>query len=154
AAGMLYFHVHNAMISENKLFQETALEHEIFEKYKMQGLLLADEGVVKLMDETLDSGYSNIVPVAVTKKGGVYETAVVISAESVEGLEADARKLMTAARLKMTSGNISLNPYEYDDMTPCQFCYYRSVCQSDESLTEDEFRLLSKMDDEEVIDKI
>src|SRR5699024_8370536 len=28
AAGMLYFHVHNAMISENKLFQETALEHE------------------------------------------------------------------------------------------------------------------------------
>src|SRR5690625_6567265 len=62
-AGILYFHVHNPMISTNEQMQAEDISDEILKKYKMQGLVLSNEEVVNMMDTSLEVGSSPIIPV-------------------------------------------------------------------------------------------
>ena len=54
-AGVLYFHVHNPMISAKKILTLEDIEKELFKKFKMNGLVLGEENAVKMMD--LNLGY-------------------------------------------------------------------------------------------------
>ena len=45
------------------------IEQEIRKGFKMQGLILADVNVVKMMDNKLEQGYSDIVPAYIGKDG-------------------------------------------------------------------------------------
>src|SRR5699024_11428952 len=69
-AGMLYFHVHNAMLSDQQKPSEDDIGEALFKKYKMNGLLLSDEDIVRMMDTSLTSGSSSIVPAGMKKNGG------------------------------------------------------------------------------------
>jgi len=40
------------------------------------------------------------------------------------------------------------------DQTPCRFCSFKSICQFDESIEDNEFRVLSSEKDDVVIDRI
>src|SRR5699024_4615073 len=68
-AGVLYFHVHDAMLRNADNVDEERIEQEIFKQYKMNGLILEDPDVAILMDEQLASGRSDIVPAAFKKDG-------------------------------------------------------------------------------------
>ena len=59
--GVLYFHIHDPMIQSNLPLGLDEIEQEIFKKFKMKGLLLGDQEVVRLMDTTLQEGRSNII---------------------------------------------------------------------------------------------
>src|SRR5699024_7173373 len=61
-AGVLYFHVHEPLLSINSRIPEEEIEEEIFKKYKQEGLLLNNTDIVRMMDKTLEFGYSQIVP--------------------------------------------------------------------------------------------
>src|SRR5690625_7071489 len=69
-AGILYFHVHNPMISTNEQMQAEDISDEILKKYKMQGLVLSNEEVVNMMGTSLEVGSSPIIPVGMKKNGG------------------------------------------------------------------------------------
>ncbi len=60
-AGVLYFHVHNPFISTKKMLTIDEIEQEIMKKFKMNGLMLSDQNVLRLMDQTLESGDSQII---------------------------------------------------------------------------------------------
>src|SRR5699024_9720388 len=69
-AGVLYFHVHNPIVSGDEMLDDERLEQEIFKKYKMNGLLLAEETVAEQMDTTLDAGVSSqMIPAGIKKDG-------------------------------------------------------------------------------------
>lgn len=153
-SGMFYFHVHNAMISSDKTFQDTALEKEILKQYKMGGLILSDPKVAKIMDESLESGWSDIYPFGLTKKGTFYDKSSSISEKSLNDLQAYVRQLMVRAGLQMTNGEIELNPYEFKDRNPCTFCDYRSLCQFDESLEENQYRTLKPIEENKILEEI
>src|SRR5699024_6381428 len=72
AAGVLYFHVHQAMLSEEERLQEDAIEDKLFKKYKMTGLVKEEEEIERLMDTTLETGHSDIVPFGHKKDGSYY----------------------------------------------------------------------------------
>lgn len=153
-AGVLYFHVHNAMISENQKMDDMKLEDELFKKYKMQGMLISNEDVVRLMDTSLESGTSKIVPAGLKVKGGFNSHSKIASEDTFDGLRAHIHQLITSAGIKMTSGDIALNPYERGDRTACTFCSFKSVCQFDPILEENNFRKLIDMKDKDVLSKI
>src|SRR5699024_8053912 len=48
-AGVLYFHIHNAMLTEKSLLSDEKITDALFKKYKMNGLVMADEQVARLM---------------------------------------------------------------------------------------------------------
>ena len=49
-AGVLYFHVHNPMIQTKKMISLDEIEQEILKTFKMNGLILGEENVIRLMD--------------------------------------------------------------------------------------------------------
>src|SRR5690625_1971087 len=103
-AGMLYFHVHNAMLSNADKLPDDQIANELFKQYKMQGLLLSDTDVVKMMDTELESGSSDVVPVGLKKNGGFYTYSKIASDENFADLQHHIRQLVYQAGIDLTSG--------------------------------------------------
>ncbi|WP_240468602.1 helicase-exonuclease AddAB subunit AddB [Gracilibacillus sp. YIM 98692] len=153
-AGVLYFHVHNPMLSANDLMAEEQIEQELFKKFKMKGLLLEQEDVAKMMDTSLESGRSNIVPVGLNKKGAFYKYSKVAESDTFAQLQSYIRTLMEHAGVAITEGEVKLNPFQQKQQTACEFCSYRSVCQFDPTLTENNYRKLKELSDEEIMELV
>ena len=153
-AGILYFHVHDAMLSEPEHVTEEKIEQELFKKYKMSGLILEDPDVAFLMDEKLSSGWSDIAPFGIKRDGNFYSSSNVADEATFQLLRNHIENLIKQAGLQITSGKIDLNPYENDKGTACRFCPFRSVCQFDPILQENKYRRLVSLRDDEVIERI
>ncbi|MGD7052703.1 helicase-exonuclease AddAB subunit AddB [Sutcliffiella horikoshii] len=150
-AGVLYFHVHNPMIKTNGMKPEDIIEEEIFKSFKMKGLLLGEEESVKLMDQTLESGHSKIVSAALKKNGGFQANSSIASEEEFTQLRTYVRKTFEEIGMKISEGETSIAPYKLKNQTPCTFCSYKSFCQFDTSLDENEYRVLPTIPKNEVI---
>ena len=73
-AGILYFNLIDPIIKSSKNMSEEDIENEIRKKFKMQGLILADINIVKMMDNKLEKGASTIVPAYIGKDGDLSQT--------------------------------------------------------------------------------
>lgn len=153
-AGMLYFHVHDPLLSEQEALSQAAIEDKRFKKYKMQGLLIDQEQIVKMMDTELESGMSAIVPAGFKKDGGFRSGSQVASKETFQMLQDHVRQMIANAGLAITNGEVKLNPYQQADRVACQFCPFKSVCQFDPSLPSHHYRKLPILKDDIVLDKM
>lgn len=153
-AGVLYFHVHDPMINSNKAMPEDKIEEEIFKKFKMKGLLLGDEESVRLMDQTLETGHSQIVSAALKKDGSFYSTSQVASEEELGYLRNHVRGVFKNTGNRITKGEIDIAPYKMKDKTPCTFCSFKSVCQFDQSLEENNYRVLPTEKNDDILARI
>ncbi|MFE8700303.1 helicase-exonuclease AddAB subunit AddB [Cytobacillus sp. FJAT-54145] len=153
-AGVLYFHVHNPMINTTKMLGIDEIEEELFKKFKMNGLLLGEENVIKLMDNTLDTGDSQIISAGIKKDGSLSKRSKVASKEEFEGLRKFVRKMYVQTGDSIIDGTVNIAPYKMKDRTPCTFCSYKPVCQFDESLEANKYRSLPVQSKEEVLDLI
>ncbi|MDP5273080.1 helicase-exonuclease AddAB subunit AddB [Chengkuizengella axinellae] len=150
-AGVLYFHVQNPMLNlSNQLTPEQAAE-QIFRRFKMKGLLLANENIVKKMDIQLDSGHSNVIPVAIKSKGGFYKTSSVVEEEQWEQLRGYTRQMMVNVGSEIMNGNVDIKPYRMSKKTACTFCEYKSICQFNTLYEENDYRDLQSKSNEEVL---
>ncbi len=61
------------MINSTKALQPDQIEAEIFKKFKMKGLLVGDEEAVRLMDETLESGHSQVISAGIKRQGLLFQ---------------------------------------------------------------------------------
>src|SRR5699024_8715775 len=136
------------------VMSDAALEKEIFKEYKMQGLLLAEEQVVKLMDTSLDYGMSDIVPAGVKKNGGLNKSSKVADRDTIDILHSHMHRLMKQAGIAMTTGDIQLNPFQYKNRKACTYCPFRPVCQCDPTLETNDFHRLKNMKDDDVLKEL
>ena len=153
-AGVLYFHVHNPMISGKGKMREEDIVEEIFKKYKMQGLLLSDAEIVKLMDTSLETGTSQIIPAGLKKDGGFRSNSKIADNETFLSLQQHIHQLMMDAGIDMTEGGVHLNPFQHKTNVACTFCSFRSVCQFDPILEENNYRKLTDLKDDEILKKL
>jgi ATP-dependent helicase/nuclease subunit B len=155
-AGILYFHVHNPIIKSNELLvDESEAEKKMLEQFKMRGLLLEDEEAVRLMDQTIEEGkWSLLVPAQITKKGGFHAKSSIVSEEDFQRLRLYVRHLFQAIGNDIVNGIVHISPYKLSNKTPCEFCSFKSVCQFDDSLEENQYRLLAPQSKNEIITKI
>ncbi|RKQ31303.1 helicase-exonuclease AddAB subunit AddB [Oceanobacillus halophilus] len=158
-AGVLYFHVHNPMISKNGKIELDKVNEEIFKKFKMKGLLLSDTEIVKMMDTTFEEANgrikSDVIPAGLKKDGDFDKDSKVAEGETFSQLQNHIHHLMKQAGIDITSGGVHLNPYQDKDKNiPCTYCPFLSVCQFDSMLEENNYRKLKAMKDEEILEKI
>jgi len=149
--GVLYFHVHNPMLSKDQVPTDEIIEEDIFKEYKMQGLLKADGNVVQMMDHTLDSGRSDIIPAGLKKDGSFYKDSKVADEETFASLRNHVHELMVQAGIDITSGGVHLNLFQYKQNTACTFCPFRSVCQFEPILESNQYHRLKDMKDDEIL---
>lgn len=147
-AGVLYFHVHDQLLSQPDIIPSDKLEQELFKLYKMQGLLIDDAHIVELMDTALESGSSPVVPFEIKKDGTLGSRSKTRSLEDFDQLQTYVREKITDAGLSISSGDVSLNPYQKQTQTACTYCPFKSVCQFDPSLDEHHYRILPDVDED------
>lgn len=144
-AGVLYFHVHNPLLSRTTRLPQDLLDKELYKQFKMKGLVLADQEAVQLMDTTLESQHSEIIPVALKKDGQFYSSSSVANEEEFQQLRHFVRKQIKQIGTKMTSGHIEIKPFKMKKMLACTFCPYKSVCQFDLEMDDNEYESLPGM---------
>ena len=153
AAGMLYFHVHNPMLQLSAPGQ-AAIQQELFKKFKMKGLLLADKDVVSLMDHDIEARKSDIIPAALKKDGSFYKNSSVLSSDDFQALRSFTRKTIQSIGTDISDGRIDIDPYKMKDRVPCTFCSYRSFCQFDQAMEDNAYRQISVEDDETILKRM
>ena len=153
-AGMLYFHVHNAMLSEETRISDEKINHQLFKKYKMNGLLLSNKDIVQLMDSDLESGSSSIIPAGFKNDGQFNAYSKIADYDTFSNLQTYIHYLIQQAGVDMTSGMLRLNPYEFKQKSACTFCSFKSLCQFDPILEENRFRKLTNMKEKDILNKI
>lgn len=153
-AGVLYFHVHNPIISTNKLLSMDEIDKEIMKKFKMNGLVLNDQKVIRLMDQSLESGDSQIVYAGINKDGSLSKRSKVSSMNEFQDLRQFIRKSYEKTGNSIMAGEVDIAPFKLKDKTPCTFCAYKSVCQFDESIEGNEYRILAPKVKDQVLESI
>src|SRR5699024_7553843 len=107
AAGVLYFHVHHAMLSEEDRLTDDEISDKLFKQYKMSGIIKAEEEIARLMDTSLDSGRSDIVPIGFKKDGSFYSDSKIADDQTFHMLQQHIHRLIEHAGIDITSGNRS-----------------------------------------------
>lgn len=133
-AGVLYFSLIDPIIKSDGRMEAEEMEAEIRKRFKMQGFVLADWKVVKMMDQTLESGSSSKIPVYLDKSGEISESrSNCLTKDEFGILQKHIEKTIRKIGKEMTSGKITPKPYYQlkDKRTPCKFCPYHSICQVD-----------------------
>lgn len=149
-AGMLYFRVHTPLINLNEFQPLEKIESTIRRCYKMKGKVLEDVNVVRLMDNFLEKGYSEIIPVGLTRDGSFYKNSATLSGERFALLRRHTRSLIKESALGITGGRVDISPYRLGGWQACTYCPYKAVCQFDPLLETNDYRILKREDDEQI----
>lgn len=153
-AGVLYFHIHNPIVEMKGDVREAEIEQEILKKFKMKGLVLGDADVVRLMDHTLTTGSSNIISAGLKKDGSFSARSSIASEQEFDVLQKYVHQKFENIGTHITEGVIDIAPYKMGNKNACTFCNFRSLCQFDESLEDNEYRSLKDMKDSEALEKM
>ena len=154
-AGVLYFNLIDPVIKSKKDMTEEEIENEIRKKFKMQGLILADVNVVKMMDTKLESGQSNIVPAYIGSNGDLSDKKTSgVSRKQFNYLQKYMNVIIKQIAEEILSGNINIYPYYKKKKTPCEYCEYKAICGFNTGTPNNKYNYISEMDKEEVLEMI
>ena len=133
------------------------IENEIRKKFKMQGLILADVKVVKMMDKTLEKGSSSIIPAYIDKDGNLSNSrSNCVSKEQFEKLQKYTSKIIKEISEEILSGSIKIEPYYNvkNKKTPCKYCKYKSVCNFKAGSCGNKYNYILDETKQEIFEKI
>ena len=156
-AGVLYFSLVEPILKLTKDASEEEIENEIKKKFKMNGLILAEANVVKMMDKTLIKGSSDIIPAYIDKEGKVsLSKPGAVTKADFENLQKSVNKTIKQIAKEMLSGNISIKPYYNmkNKKTPCEYCKYKSICNFDPNECNGKYYYIPNFDKNMVLDSI
>lgn len=143
ASGVLYLGLIDNVVKNAKNLSEEEIEKKIRNNFKMKGLILADISVVKMMDNKLQTGASDIVPVYISKDGTLSEKkSSVISKEKFEELQIQVKEIIKEISKEILKGKIDIKPYSYNKKTGCDYCKYKTICMFNTNIKGNEYNVL------------
>ncbi|MFD1952619.1 UvrD-helicase domain-containing protein [Paenibacillus thailandensis] len=116
----------------------------ILKKFKTRGLIRADGETARLMDGELDSGHSELIPVALKRDGTFYSSSSVATDEQWDVLRSSVRRTIGRIGADISQGKVEISPYRLGGKSPCEYCDYKAVCQFDPLFDGNEFKKLRK----------
>lgn len=149
-AGVLYFHVHNPVLQRKNAMTSEEAEEAIFKSFKMKGLVLADSESVSFMDNTLQQGHSELIPVSIKADGSYYKHSSVMTDSQWRQIRGFVRNKIREIGTGITSGNVQIQPYRLGQKLPCTFCSYKSICQFDQQYEGNAYHYLKKLSKEDI----
>jgi len=153
-AGVLYLGLVDNIIKANKNLSEEEIAKEIKKGFKMQGLILADVNVVKMMDNKLEQGYSDIVPAYIGKDGTLSSKSSVATKEEFEALQKQIRKTIKQISKEILQGNIDIKPYYYQKKTGCDYCKYKSICMFNQNIKGNDYFYINYKNSHDILNEI
>ncbi|MGX7418762.1 helicase-exonuclease AddAB subunit AddB [Carnobacterium gallinarum] len=154
-AGAFYLHVKNPFISTEKVADETSYQEEMLKPFKLDGILLEDEAMLQKLDLSLEPTQSSLVYPYRQLKNETLKSAKFVNPDEMNALRKHNQQLFEKAGNKIMSGATNLNPYYKDKQRiACGMCPFRSVCEFDVMLPENNYHRVEPMDAKEVLRKM
>ena len=159
-AGVLYFNLINPTIGTDKNLTDEEVEEKIRQEFKMKGLILADVNIIKKMDTNIENepkGISKIIPVTIKKDGEISDRGTsAVTKEQFVYLQKYMEKIIKQISEEILQGNIEVKPYynASTKKTPCEYCKYKSICRFDENTKNNEYKYISKLNKDAVLEMI
>ena len=141
-AGVLYFNLIEPIINSGKNLTEEEIELKIKQEFRMKGLVLADVKVIKMMDKTLEKGYSDILPVFVDKDGNISKSrSNIVTKEDFSNLQKAIRRIIKQISQEILKGKIDIQPmYDKNKKTSsCDYCSYKTICAFNPNINKYEY---------------
>ena len=140
-AGIFYYKIKDPIV---KRVEEAKIEFEILKELKLDGLVNLDARVLNYMDNS-EEKTSNVLP-SLNRSG--------ISTEDFELIGTYTKQKVKQTKDNILQGNIEVSPYEYGQMTGCDYCNYKNICQFDKKVEGYEYRRFAKADMENVLERM
>lgn len=157
-AGVLYFNLIEPIIkAKSREMTDEELENEIRNQFKMNGLILGDVKVVQMMDKTVTTGKSNIVPAYIDKNGDVSPSkSSSVNAVEFKKLQIQINKILKQIAEEMLTGKIEPNPVYLSKKktTPCLYCNYKSICGFNSELKGNNYTYIPNLNKNEILAKL
>jgi len=155
-AGVFYFGLMDSVLKAKKNQSDEEIKQEIRKQFKLNGILLADVHVVKMMDKKLQNGYSDVVPAFLDKEGKLsMSRSNVVSQEQFRMLQKHTKHIIAQISKEILNGNITMRPYQNKAKhSNCEFCPYKSICNFSVDKKGNNYFRIQAMDKEEVLEKI
>lgn len=152
-AGALYMILKNPVVDWKKALTDEQYDKEMLKQYKQNGILLDDSNFLHQMDQTLEPGqYSSLINVRLKKSGDFQKTNKLLSVDEMKQLLRRNEDNFLNAGASIYQGRVDINPYRYDNQQKaCTYCPFRSICQFDPLLKENQYRQLKKLDRQDVM---
>lgn len=150
-AGMFYFYIQDPTLSGESDFTPEEIQKLWVKQFKMSGLVLSDEEIIRNLDKEID-GHSNIIPVRFTKSGVSQKISSIATEEQFEVLRQYVENKIKEIGKELIHGNISITPIQTDQWKACDRCRFGSICQFDETMPENSFKRILKVGKEEIWD--
>ncbi len=129
-AAMLYFKIAEPLISAKSTLSKEQADSEIAKKMKMDGIVLAEDNIIKALDENISSK-SDIIPVSYNKDGSFKSGCGAVTQKEFEIIFKHIKKQMKQIGADILNGKCDISPCLYENMAPCRYCKYSSVCRFD-----------------------
>lgn len=143
ASGVLYMGLIDNVVKNAKNMSEEEIENKIRNNFKMKGLILADISVIKLMDNKLQTGASDIIPVYISKDGTISEKkSSIISKENFDGLQKQVKEIIKEISKEILKGKVDIKPYNYNKKTGCDYCKYKTICMFNTNIKGNEYNYI------------
>lgn len=135
--GVFYFRITDPTQTVTEEMSAEEIEHLLYSKMQMSGLVVENETVIKAMDEVfvdpvsggMRLGSSDIIPLKYTKKGTPTASSLLATEEECNALMAFTAKRAAAIGESMKAGIITPAPYRKQNSTPCDYCVFSSICR-------------------------
>ncbi len=137
AAGAYYFKIKNPIIKSKSHYTEEEIEKEVKESFKMSGITLDDNVVLKNTDKELfdendeikASYSSDIVPVSTGTKKQFKAGSVCVSKNNFSLIMEYAEKKAQILGENIAKGIFTPKPIKTQSHFSCAYCEYKSVCR-------------------------
>ena len=154
-AGIFYFSLLEQMANTDKRLNEDEIEEMIRKNFKMKGLIIADVKIIKMNDNTLKSGTSNLVPAGITTKGEINQRNTNgVKQEEFKILQEYIYKTIKDISKEILSGKIDLKPYNKQEKTPCEYCEYKTICGFNPKLNNNKYNYIDKKTKDDILNKM
>ena len=141
-AGVLYFNLIEPIIQSSKNLSDEEIEEKIRKSFKMNGLILADLKIIRMMDNKLEKGASNLIPVYLDKEGNISGSrSSTVTKEQFSNLQKTIKKIIKQIAYEIQSGKIDIKPmYDKSKKTSsCKYCEYKTICAFNPEINEYEY---------------
>lgn len=162
-AGVLYYNITDPIL-EGKSDKDD-IEEEMLKSLMMHGMVNEDDPVLPAIDAGFltDSGElpaktsSIVAPFATDKDGKLKKQSSAITTEDFDNIISYTRNNIIRMSKDIMSGKTEVNPYKKNDSsgkTACNYCVYKDICRFDARIPGNNFRVINKMSNDDVINII
>lgn len=154
AAGAFYLHVKNPVLTGSEKLTDETMDEEMLKEFKYEGILVNEEKILENLDKTIDLGVKSAVYPYEQLKKGTMKSSQFVSEDELDWLIDNNQKKFKEAGEDIFKGSTKLNPtYKGQTRVACEYCPFRSVCQFDVMLKENNYHRIEPLTKEEMMEK-